>query len=124
VRRSLAAGVIQLKPDAYRRNRPNEIDHALHRRFVFAGVKTRAVMGDATFRHHAGRFDQHHAGARKRKLAEVLHVPIGHRPADGAVLTHGRYRDAVRELHPVDRNRRKQTALHVSFSFVPRYFPK
>jgi hypothetical protein len=42
----------------------------------------------------------------------VLHVPVGHRALDRAVLTHRRYRHAVRERHRADRHGGEKPARH------------
>ena len=90
----LSSGVTDLdaRHRAGRLDRGRDARHALGLAIV---PQARAAGRDAAFRRHAGGFTDHQAGAAARKGGVVRPVPAVGESVLGAVLVHGRNRDAV-----------------------------
>ena len=100
--RCLATRVAELDCDGHRGPTAHGREHPCHRFFIFIGPEARVTVGDPPFGRDGGCFDRQQRRARKREVAEMNHVPIGHAPVVGRILAHRRDHDAVGELEAAD----------------------
>ena len=80
----------------------DRLQHAGHRLFIGVIIETDVAIGDAAFGLDRRRLDDEQRGTGERQLAEVDHMPIGHRALFGRILAHGRNDDAIGEFKHAD----------------------
>jgi hypothetical protein len=94
----LAAGMGKLDADRHVRIAPHRPEHPLQRRLVGIVPQAKVVGRDSAFGSHRGGFQDQQPGARMRKGAEMLQVPVGGAAFTvGRILAHRRNDDAVGE---------------------------
>ena len=88
--------------------------HRRQRRLGGVVKEAQILRRDAALGFHGRRLEAQHAGAGKREMAEVDHVPCGRPAVFGRILAHGRHDDAIGESDAPQREWRKQCA-HEAF---------
>src|SRR5690242_17842393 len=89
-----------------------EVDNTRELPLVVVTIEAEAAMSDAASRLDMRRLNNDEARAGNGELSKVHQMPVGGAAIDGAVLTHRRYDDAVRQGQAAQRDRGKEHARH------------